>query len=415
MKLTLSSLTNNLFAESNPHPTAENEIRESTPTYQSDTIHFVSHIINNAIEKRTSDIHIEPFGPDDIRVRFRIDGMLHPHRQLSRSQYDSITTRLKIMAGMDIAEKRLPQDGRFTHCEGTHPIDIRVASLPTTHGEKLVLRLLDPEHYLKTIQELGFSRQDEVKVRRLIQKNQGIIIINGPTNCGKTTTLYSLLNTINQESRNITTLEDPAEIDLVGINQIQINEKQGLDYENGLRAVLRQDPNVIMLGEIRDDETALAAFRAAMTGHLVFSTLHTIDAFSTIDRLINMGVPIYLIASVLEGVISQRLVRLLCPRCKEAYSPASHERQFLQDDRPALKLFRAVGCPHCQNTGYYGRAGLFEVLALDDALRVQLKPGIGQGNTQKWLDYRTPFHTGIRSLIERGMTSYEEGLRVTSY
>lgn len=387
--------------------------QETADAFENRYITLIDSLLKKAVLLKASDIHIEPYDKKRSRIRIRIDGLLHTTRQINAGDHNSLCTRLKIMSGLDIAEKRLPQDGSFQQNIDGRIIDFRAATIPTAFGEKIVLRILDSKNYLRPLSSLGFFPHDEKQVTTMIKRPQGLILASGPTGCGKSTTLYSLLNLRNTEAMNIMTVEDPIEINIPGMNQTQVNEKQGLTFGAGLRAILRQDPNIIMLGEIRDEETAMAAFRAALTGHLVLSTLHTNDVISTLDRLIDMKVPVYLIASLLEGILSQRLVRLLCPKCKKPHLSSPRETAALKLKEPSL-LYEPVGCPACHQSGYIGRRGIFEVLKLTDPLRDIIRPDNRQEIHHLWGQHFTPFSAGIRTLIMKGVTSYNEGIRIIS-
>ncbi|MDI3522481.1 MAG: type pilus assembly protein PilB [Bacillota bacterium] len=333
-------------------------------------INIVDSLFAQAVEARASDIHIEPLD-EDLRVRFRIDGVLQPVINLNSGVLGPLISRIKVMAGMDIAERRAPQDGRIELKQGGHEIDVRVSTLPTIRGEKVVLRLLDKTTRIMSLSALGFAAQALTGFRQLIARPYGMVLVTGPTGCGKTTTLYAALRTLNTPQQNIITIEDPVEYQIPGINQVQVNPKAGIDFATGLRAILRQDPNIIMVGEIRDSETADVAIRSALTGHLVLSTLHTNDAAGTITRLLDMGVEPYLVASALAGVVAQRLVRCVCPRCEEEYLPEPEEWTLLElgPDRPPEPLKRGRGCPACRYTGYWGRTAIQESMVVTPALR----------------------------------------------
>lgn len=339
-------------------------------TATADVVNIVDSLFAQAVEARASDIHIEPFD-DGARVRFRIDGVLQPVINLSSGVLGPLISRIKVMAGMDIAERRVPQDGRIELNQSGHEIDVRVSTLPTIRGEKVVLRLLDKTARIKNLAALGFGAPALERFRQLITRPYGMVLVTGPTGCGKTTTLYAALSSLNTPQQNIITIEDPVEYQIPGINQVQVNPKAGLDFANGLRAILRQDPNIIMVGEIRDTETADIAIRSALTGHLVLSTLHTNDAAGTITRLLDMGIEPYLVASALAGVVAQRLVRCICPRCAEEYIPEPGEWALLQlsPAQPPTPLKRGRGCPACRYTGYYGRTAIQESMVLTPALR----------------------------------------------
>ena len=338
---------------------------------------LVDRLIEQAIQARASDIHIEPQG-EMLRIRFRIDGELCEMHELPMGVHAFLISRIKIISSLDITEKRLPQDGRFLYdCQGRN-IDIRVSTMPILQGEKIVLRLLNAADRLLAIDELGFSLANKKMFRDLCHKPYGLLLNTGPVNSGKTTTLYAALSELNEVNKNIVTLEDPVEYCLPGINQIQVTQKGKLTFPIGLRSVLRQDPNIIMVGEIRDGETAEIAVRAALTGHLVFSTLHTNNALGSIFRLLDMGIEPYLLAASLQGVLAQRLVRRICPACREAYTVLADSREaaFLGTCyRAGLQLQRGRGCPECNGTGYKGRLAIHEFLLLEDDFRLALQSG----------------------------------------
>jgi len=334
-------------------------------------ISLVNSFISQAIKDVASDIHIEP-QEKALRVRFRIDGMLREIGSFPRDIHAAIVARIKIISEMDIAEKRIPQDGRIKVREAGRDVDVRVSTLPTIMGEKVVMRLLDQKAVILDINKLGFSPGNKAIYQKLYSQSYGMILVTGPTGSGKTTTLYSTLTTVNSPSKNIITLEDPVEYRLAGINQVQVNPKTGLTFANGLRSMLRQDPNIVLIGEIRDGETADIAIRAALTGHLVFSTLHTNDAAGAITRLLDMNVEPFLVASSVLGVVAQRLVRVVCQECKTGYQPEpdSLERIFVGAlPNEALTLYRGIGCSRCSNNGYRGRMAIHEVMPITAKLR----------------------------------------------
>ncbi|MFH1239171.1 MAG: ATPase, T2SS/T4P/T4SS family, partial [bacterium] len=332
-------------------------------------IKLINSIIMQAIQSRASDIHIEP-EKNIMRVRFRVDGVLHEIMSPPKRLHAPMISRVKVMAEMDIAEKRLPQDGRFHVKFWEKEIDFRVSTLATINGEKVVLRILDKSAFSFGLEQLGFSPDILTKFEKLVKKPYGIILVTGPTGSGKTTTLYAALDKINTLDKNILTIEDPVEYELKSVNQIPINAKVGLSFAEVLRTVLRQDPNVIMIGEIRDVETAEIAIRAALTGHLVFSTLHTNDAPGAVTRLIDMGVEPFLIASAILGVMAQRLVRRLCPKCKETYTPTKEYMETLGlDSSKEYTMYKPKGCKNCQGTGYRGRHGIYELFVPDHYIR----------------------------------------------
>ena len=332
-------------------------------------IRLVNSLFSQAVKERASDIHIEPF-ETSMLVRFRVDGVLHEIIKPPKRFQNTIISRVKIMAGLNIAEKRLPQDGRIRLKVAGRDIDVRVSTVPTTYGERIVMRLLDRSSVLRDLDTIGFSPRNQAAMNALINKSHGIILVTGPTGSGKTSTLYACLAKINSPDLNILTIEDPVEYQLKGVGQVQVQPKINLSFANGLRSFLRQDPDVIMVGEIRDRETAEIAIQASLTGHLVLSTVHTNDAPSAVTRLVDMGIEPFLIASSLIGVLAQRLVRTICPRCKEEYVPTAEEvRGIGADVHKVKKLWRGRGCGACQNTGYLGRTGIYELMLVDDEVR----------------------------------------------
>ena len=338
---------------------------------ESPTIKIVNSLIQQAVKERASDIHIEPRS-HDVRIRFRIDGVLREAMIIPRQSLASVVSRIKIMADMDIAEKRIPLDGRIQVRVNKENIDLRVSSIPTVFGEKVVIRILDKSAVAVTLDRLGFSPEVLEIYRKIIFRSNGMVLITGPTGSGKTTTLYSTLNEINSPEKNIITIEDPVEYVLDNINQIKVNTKAGLTFAKGLRAILRQDPDIVMVGEIRDNETASIAVRAATTGHLVFSTLHTNDAAGALPRLIDMEVEPFLVASSVVAVLAQRLVRVICPWCKRSFQLPDHcvERDFLGvSGKVPVTLYRGSGCSYCAQTGYIGRMAIQELLPITQVQR----------------------------------------------
>ena len=332
---------------------------------------LVDALLQQALQERASDIHIEP-ATQGLRVRFRIDGMLREKELLPLEMQAAVLSRIKLLSALDIAEKRLPQDGRWRVQKENQDVDVRVSTLPVQGGEKAVLRILPFRGMRQNIETLGFSKDALQRYRLLYQKPQGIILICGPTGSGKTTTLYATLAELNRPESNLVSIEDPVELQLAGMNQVQVNAKAGLTFATALRAILRQDPNIIMVGEIRDAETADAAVRAAMTGHLVFSTLHTNDAAGAVARLLDLGVPPFLVATSLLGVVAQRLVRLVCQECRQSYQPAEHtaEEILLKDVPEGKRSFvKGCGCAACGQTGYRGRQAIYEVMPVTSRLR----------------------------------------------
>jgi general secretion pathway protein E len=379
-------------------------------------IRLVNLIIQNAVEQQASDIHVEPF-ESELKVRYRVDGVLHEVEAPPMRLYAAVVSRIKIMARLDIAERRLPQDGRIrVHVQGRE-IDIRVSSLPTMFGESLVLRLLYKDSAVRDFAALGFSERVLAKFLETLKQPHGILLVTGPTGSGKTTTLYAALSELNRPTRKIVTVEDPVEYQLVGINQIQVKPQFGLTFARALRAIVRQDPDVIMLGEMRDLETAEIAVQSALTGHLVLSTLHTNDAAGSVTRLLDMGIPGYLVTSVVNGVLAQRLVRRLCPRCRETYAPLPELVAETGLGRLAggpVTLYRPVGCDECNGTGYRGRTALMEILVMDDAIRslvIRNADAREIATASVAGGMRTMYEDGLLKALD-GTTSLEEVLRV---
>ncbi|MDZ7762729.1 MAG: type II secretion system ATPase GspE [Desulfovermiculus sp.] len=377
----------------------------------------VNQIMTTAVEEKASDIHIEPF-EDRIQVRYRIDGILHDFLNLPAHMQQAISTRLKILARLDIAERRVPQDGRIQTKIAGKSIDLRVSCLPTVYGESIVLRILDRSSISLSLQNLGFPEKERNQFEELIHSPYGIILVTGPTGSGKTTTLYSALNTINSSEKKIITIEDPVEYELDGINQIQVNPKAGLTFAGGLRSIVRQDPDVILIGEIRDKETADIAIQSALTGHLVFSTLHTNDAAGALTRLMEIGVEDYLLSASVIGIMAQRLVRILCEHCKRKVVPDQtvlDRYQIAEDGQPPEVIYEPAGCSLCANTGYRDRTAIFELLVIDDNIRELIlknrsavairNQGVAQGMTLLR-------HDGW-SKVAQGVSSVQEVLRVT--
>ncbi|MBN1226870.1 MAG: type II secretion system ATPase GspE [Deltaproteobacteria bacterium] len=380
-------------------------------------IKLVNLILVQAVKDRASDVHVEPF-ERELRVRYRIDGILYDTLTPPKKYQTAITSRIKIMSKMNIAEKRLPQDGRMKIKLADREVDIRVSTIPTAFGERVVMRLLDKNSSILTLQDLGFPQKALEDFSSFINYSHGIILVTGPTGSGKTTTLYAGLSKINFSDKNIITVEDPIEYQLEGIAQIQVKPKINLSFSNGLRSILRQDPDVIMVGEIRDLETAEIAIQASLTGHLVFSTLHTNDSAGAITRLHDMGVEPYLVASSVIAILAQRLVRILCPKCKEAVKPdpISLEKIGLTvQDLPEGVVYTNSGCPYCLQSGYRGRTGIYELLAVDDEVCTAIMKRSEAGSIKKICLKR-----GMISLrrdgatkVTQGITSIEEVLRVT--
>lgn len=376
-------------------------------------VRLVNSFIKQAISAKASDIHIEPY-EDRIRIRFRIDATLQEIMSPSKNTHSAITTRIKIISKMDIAERRLPQDGRVEMNIDGRSIDLRVSSLPTVYGEKIVIRILDRTSTIMTKKSLGFTENNLNRFNNLLSYPNGILLVTGPTGSGKTTTLYAALQELNSIGKNIITLEDPVEYRLDGINQVQINPKSGLTFSSGLRSILRQDPDIIMVGEIRDEETARLAIRAAITGHLVISTMHTNDAASTVSRLVDMGIEPYLVASSVMGVVAQRLVRKICDSCKTEYISEKKEEDILNIYEP-IKLYKGKGCSKCYNTGYKGRTSIHEVLEVDKNMRQNINNNNSIDDLKELAKANgmTSLYENNKDLVVKGITSINELLKVS--
>jgi len=380
-------------------------------------IRLVNRLISNAVELRASDIHFEPY-ENEFKVRYRVDGVLHDAEFPPRRLQSAIISRVKIMAKLDIAERRLPQDGRIKLRVSDKEIDFRVSTIPTLYGESLVMRILDRETLILDLQKIGFPEDILPQYTELISQPYGMILVTGPTGSGKTSTLYTTLAKISSPENKIITLEDPVEYQLKGVNQIQVNPKIGMTFAGGLRSIVRQDPDIILVGEIRDKETAEVAIQSALTGHLLFSTLHTNDAAGAITRLLDMGVENFLLSSTLLGILAQRLVRLICPYCKKSISP---EEKLLKsmgvspDEAAGIDFFAGKGCKECRYTGFRGRTGIFEYLPVDDDIRKEI---IERSSTERIKDVM--LKKGITTLrqdgwhkVRQGITTIPEVLRVT--
>lgn len=380
-------------------------------------IKLVNLVLFEAVQQQASDIHIQPY-EDRLVVRMRIDGVLFDMFDLPAGVQDEVISRVKVMGKMNIAEKRLPQDGRSTVQIGDRIIDLRVSTVPASHGERVVIRLLDKSARLYTLDDLGMDPGTRERFGSLIGVEHGLVLVTGPTGSGKSTTLYAALNQINSTKRNIITLEDPIEYQLDGISQIQISDKKGMTFASGLRSVLRQDPDIVMIGEIRDRETAVMAIQAALTGHMVFSTLHTNDAASAVTRLLDLGIEPYLVSSSLVGVLAQRLVRRVCKSCGTAYQPDASELQALQHQPTPDELAgyrKGAGCDDCRNTGYHGRVGCFELLTVDESVR-----GLVHDRATASSINAAARQAGMHALaddglvkVARGQTTLEEVMRVS--
>jgi len=419
------------------------EVEETRDLLESDdeapVVRLVNTLLSKGLQKRASDIHFEPF-EKDARVRFRVDGILHDIQSIQKGLYPSVVSRVKVIAGMNVAEKRLPQDGGIRVRIAGKDVDIRASTIPTSSGERVVLRLLDRERVLIGLNDMGMQAEMLDGYGRMLVKSHGIILITGPTGSGKTTTLYASLASINSSEKNVLTVEDPIEYQLKGIGQMQVNPKVGLTFAKGLRHILRQDPDIIMVGEIRDRETAEMAIQSALTGHLVLSTLHTNDSASAVTRLVDMGIEPFLVSSSLIAIMAQRLVRVLCPRCKESYEPTEDELALIGLNKgsvvstlkgikgqgsvttghrpPATDhyvFYRKVGCSECLGTGYLGRKGIYELLEVDDDIRKVILQGSDSSTIRAEADKK-----GMKGMIAdgadkimKGITSVEEVLRVT--
>ncbi len=380
-------------------------------------IKLINLMLYQAVEARASDIHIEPY-EKDMLVRYRIDGVLYERLQPPKRFQSALISRIKILANLNIAEKRLPQDGRIRIKIANKEVDIRVSIIPTAFGERVVLRLLDKNATIYDLEDIGMTQQHYKMVSRLIRKSHGIILVTGPTGSGKSTTLYAALNKINSPDKNILTIEDPIEYQVKGIGQIQVSPKIDLSFARGLRSILRQDPDVIMIGEIRDLETAEIAIQASLTGHLVFSTLHTNDSAGAVTRLIDMGIEPFLVSSSVVGILAQRLVRVICPHCKVSHTPAEAELEELGLDAAKLSspsFSHGKGCEHCFQTGYHGRTGIYELLLTSDRVNKLILQNVDANAIKE-----EALQEGMKTLrfdgalkVLQGITTIEEVLRVT--
>ena len=413
-------LGNDIHESINEYAKNENIIKEEEITEEEDLnsapiVRLVHSILESAVRKNASDIHIEYDG-DFMRVRFRIDGILLEQMKTSSKAYKAIISRIKIMANLNIAEKRLPQDGRIFLVIDNKSVDFRVSTMPMKKNEKVVMRVLDKSNFMISKEKLGFNNQNGVLYDNLLSAPYGLILVVGPTGSGKTTTLYSMLNQLNSIEKNILTIEDPIEYELQGINQAQINYKAGLNFASALRAFLRQDPDIIMVGEIRDYDTAEMAIRASLTGHLVLSTLHANTAIGAITRLINMNIYNFLISSSLVGVVAQRLVRRICPFCKVSYKASSGEKKALnQDLDKELILYKGEGCNECNKTGYKGRVGIYEIIKITNEIRELIDNDAKETeliSRAKQLGFKTMSDDASIKVLE-GETTLQEMLRIT--
>jgi len=376
-------------------------------------INFVNTLFLKAVKQNTTDIHIESYEKQGL-VKFRIDGVLHEIANVKKSVIISIINRIKVISHLDISETRVPQDGRTKINIGQKQIDIRVSILPTHYGEKAVLRLLMKADSIPSLEDLGFDNTTTNKLKSLLKHSFGMILITGPTGSGKSTTLYSFLKNIDNKTKNITTVEDPVEYNSFGINQIQVNDKVGLTFAKALKSILRQDPDVILLGEIRDKETAEISVQAAMTGHLLLSTLHTNNAAAAIGRLMDMGVDSYLLSSTLLGVVAQRLVRNLCAECKEEITISNEDASFFGIKQNS-KIFKACGCENCNDSGYKGRTAIGEIITIDEGLLKVIKENCDEFSIKEYLKTKDDFismQTQLNNMILNGITSIDEAIRI---
>ncbi len=399
------------FSEQNSEFETDLFVEEEAVT-NSPMVRLVNTVLSQAVKQGVSDIHIEPF-EDRVRIRFRVDGQLIEAMTTTKATHAAIATRIKIIGRMDIAEKRKPQDGRLETSILGRNIDMRISCLPTVHGEKIVIRLLDRDNLMVSRDVLNFSPENEALFNKMLRAPEGMILMTGPTGSGKTTTLYTVLQEFNTIDTNIVTVEDPVEYRIDGINQVQVSDKAGLTFAASLRSILRQDPDVVMVGEIRDSETAEIACRAAITGHMVLSTLHTNDTASTVNRLLDMGIDTYLVSSALVGIIAQRLVRRVCDNCREEYTISDDEKELLGVDEN-IKAYRGAGCNVCNHTGYRGRTAIHEVLLVDQSVRML----INKGATSDEIKARgkemgmTTLHDTCLSLVKSGITSPAEMVKI---
>lgn len=366
----------------------------------------IDRIFQDAVTHRATDIHLEP-AKEKLTIRFRIDGVLYKYRSFPETIGKAIISAIKVLSALDIAQKRSFQDGSFSSTIKDRKIDFRVSISASQYGETMVIRILDPQEGLVDIADLGVLPEVEERFKSIVFRNDGIVLIVGPTGCGKTTTLYAILNKVNKSGKNIISIEDPVEYKITNVTQIPINPRAGVTFANSLRSILRQDPDIIMVGEIRDIETSKTAIEAALTGHLVFSTLHTRDSISTITRLLEMGFERYLLSSSLAGIISQRLVRLLCPQCKTPYILSS-DKSFGQEGmslKAGEQVYRANGCHYCAHTGYRKRTGLFEILAMDNKIKELINSKVSEGEI-----FMQARKQGLITLFEDGLTKIRRGL-----
>jgi len=395
------------YGRENTEDTVDSSLEDASVT-TAPAVKLAESILKEAIASKASDIHIEPY-EDLVRVRNRIDGVLYERTSFDPKMYSAVVTRFKVIGGLNITERRIPQDGRFSLDVNDTTYDFRLSTLPTVHGEKIVIRILDNSAFNFSLEELGFTKSALEIIRPALRTPHGIILLTGPTGCGKSTTLYSFIREINDVGVNIVSVEDPVEYSISGINQVQVNTKANMTFAVALRSILRQDPNVIMIGEIRDEETASIAIRSAITGHLVFSTLHTNDAPGAVSRLSDMGVEPYLVADALEMVIAQRLVRRLCPECKKKVMTTKAQNEAL-GIKKSVEIYEPKGCPACHNTGYKGRIGIHEILVIDEHLRELIVSKKSNEEIYEYLEAKN-FKNLRASCVEailNGITSFQE-------
>lgn len=389
---------------------------ETTDESSAPIVRLVNLMITEAVQLRASDIHVEPF-EDRVRIRYRIDGVLHERDTLPKRQLGAVISRIKILAKIDIAERRRPQDGRIKVTVGEKELDLRVSIIPTNHGQSSVMRLLDKDNIRVSVKQLGFSENTYRTFQQLIRRPNGIILVTGPTGSGKTTTLYAALNQMNRPDRKIITAEDPVEYYLPGINQVEVRHQIGLDFARIIRSMLRQAPNIILVGEMRDAETVSMGIQASLTGHLVFSTLHTNDAPSAITRMVDMGVPSYLVASSVVAIVAQRLVRTICSKCKARYTPPEstiRELGITPEQLAGANFMKGKGCNTCQKTGFKGRIGIYELLVINNKIREMIFKNQSSTEIRKYAIQNgmdTLFRDGIRKVLN-GVTTFEEVYRI---
>ena len=405
-----------LYTQGEEELNLEEQIRQEDIN-SSPVVMLVNSMVEKAVRQRASDIHVEA-GADRVRVRFRVDGVLYTTSAYDRRMLAAIIARIKIISGMDISEKRKPQDGRFTAVVDRKEYDIRVSILPTVYGEKCVMRLAQKKALRRDKRALGFTQEEMEKFDSILKRPNGIVLVTGPTGSGKSTTLYTALSELNSDMVNIVTVEDPVEANIDGINQVQVNTKANMTFANALRSILRQDPDIIMIGEIRDSETAAIAVQASITGHLVVSTLHTNDTASSVTRLLDMGVESYLIADSTTGIIAQRLVRRLCPRCKKVHTLLPHELDYL-DMTPAeaekATVYEPVGCQRCNGTGYFDRIGVYEIMEISPRLRTMIARRTSAGELREAAieEGMETLGASVRRLVLEGTTSITEMQRIS--